>query len=99
MNDLKEKIDTLWFGLVAGILVPLLTFIIYWQVKHPYMDIQAFVQYLIHGNVYTQMMSLCVIPDLALFFIFLQTNKYRGGYGVIFATIILTITNFALKLL
>ena len=99
MNDYKKYTDTIWFGIVSGLLIPVVSFLMYWKVKHNYMEFNSFISYLISGDVYTQMMSLCIIPNLALFFIFIQLQYNRAGYGVIASTLLYTIVNFALKLL
>jgi hypothetical protein len=51
------------------------------------------------GAYYTQLMSLCVIPAVGLFFGIMHLDKYRIGYGLIGAVLLYTVVNFALKMI
>ncbi len=96
MNKLLK--DNMLFGFIIGLAIPIIAIIFYWQIKHGYMDMLKFFNYIINGNVYTQLMSLCILPNLAVFFIGMQFHKTRFCYGIIGATLFYTIVNFILKL-
>ena len=61
------------------------------------MSIPAFVRYIESGNIYTQILSLCAIANLPLFYFFLELNAIKGTRGIIMITLIYAIINFALK--
>ena len=50
------------------------------------------------SNIFTPLLSLSVVVNLGLFFIFINKNFYYAARGVIFSTIIYAIIVFALKL-
>lgn len=93
----RTRFDKLWAGVLAGFLAPMLAFLIYYLVNYTYMSIPAFIRYVINGNAYTQIMSLCAIANLPLFYIFLELNAIKGTRGIILMTLIFAILNFVLK--
>jgi hypothetical protein len=95
----KYIIDKFWFGFLLGMLTPWLAFIGYWQSVYSHLTFVQCIKLIIMGSFYTQLMSMCVIPSIGVFFGILQFDKYRAGYGVIGAVLLYTVTNFVLKLL
>lgn len=69
-------------------LCPIVTFGIYYLVLHRVMPIVDFIKYLRGGEIFVATLSLCVIPNLLLFFIFIWTNRDQSSKGVVFATIL-----------
>jgi hypothetical protein len=84
----KRKFDSIAFGAVLGIILPLITFTIYYLVLHSYMPIVDFIAYLKGGEIFVATLSLCVIPNLLLFYIFIWTNRDKSSRGVILATLL-----------
>lgn len=92
------KYDKWWTGMLAGFLAPLIAFLIYYQINYGHMGLLKYFRFIINGNMYSQLMSLCVIANLPFFFLFLQFNMYNSSRGVILMTIIYAVSNFILKL-
>ncbi len=84
----KRRFDSIWFGTVVGMLLPITFFIIYYLVLHSYMPIVDFIAYLKSGDIFVATMSLCVVPNLLMFYIFIWTDRDKSSRGVILATII-----------
>lgn len=88
MGTLKKKsvfIDQIWIGFLLGLLVPLITFYIYYYIK--FNDL-VFVEYLKSLHEYRllfKIMSLSVLADLPLFYLFLQFKYYSGSRGIVMA--------------
>lgn len=93
----KEKFDAWWIGLTGGIVAPAIGFFIYFLLNFRYMGISHFINFIISGRIYSQMISLSVIANLPLFFLFLQFDLYKSARGVLMTTILLTIFNYILK--
>jgi len=98
-NNKYYKYDSWWIGIAAGFVAPLIGFFIFYLFKYSYMNFSGFIRFIINGNVYTQIMSLCVIANLPMFFGFLQFHLYNSARGVVLSTMLYTISNLILKLL
>lgn len=89
--------DKLWIGLILGLLMPSLAFIIYYFVKYSYMTVDRFINYLILGDTYTAIVSLCVLSNLAAFYPFIWKQKWKAARGVLGATFIWALLIVILK--
>lgn len=94
---MKLKIDSLKIGLLLGIIAPTLTMLIIYLVQFLNYDLNELVNLLVAKRVFTKIVSLCVIPNLALFFFFLNRNYYRSARGILMATFIFAIFVFITK--
>jgi hypothetical protein len=100
LNWLNKNLpDKFWFGFVLGIITPFIVFIGYWLISYPGLPFVQCLRLIYMGAYYTQLMSLCVIPAVGLFFGIMQLDKYRIGYGLIGAVLLYTVVNFALKMI
>lgn len=92
----EKRFDTILSGLVPGLLLPVVTLVIIWLIRYE----GGFFRFL---GVFQQMgmlskiLSLSVIPNLLLFFLFLWTNRPYSARGVIFATLIMAFVMLVLK--
>jgi len=94
---MKSKIDNLNLGLLLGILAPALTMLVIYLVQFTEYNFKDLIDQLISKRVFTKIVSLCVIPNLALFFLFLNKNYFRSARGVLFATILFALFVFITK--
>lgn len=91
MEILKKKtffFDKLFVGLIVGIIVPLIAFIIYYLAKFSELNFFDYIQSLHHYQLLFKIMSLCVLTDLPLFYLFIQLKLLRGARGVVMACFI-----------
>lgn len=94
---MNSKLDNINIGLVLGILAPFLTMVVIYFIEFNNFKLHELVDLLVSKHVMTKIVSLCVIPNLALFFIFLNKNFYKAARGVLMATIIFAIFVFVTK--
>ncbi|MBN1252324.1 MAG: hypothetical protein JXR51_02665 [Bacteroidales bacterium] len=87
----KEKI-----GLITGLILPVITIFVFFLVKNPD-SFKIFINQIIGVNIYSELISVCVVPNLLLFFIFIWTNRMLSARGVIGATFIYAIIILILK--
>ena len=85
---MKSKFDALRGGVLLGLVLPMLSIVIFYLIKYDTLSFMEFVDQLIVRDIYTQLISLCVVPNLGLFFIFIWKNFLYSGRGVILATFI-----------
>jgi hypothetical protein len=81
-------LNKVWIGLIAGILAPSITLWLYYLINYSGMSIERFVHFLKQGDIFTPLISLCVLVNLAIFYPFIWKEKWNGAKGVIGATFI-----------
>ncbi|MFA6923035.1 MAG: hypothetical protein WC223_02170 [Bacteroidales bacterium] len=93
---MRNKFDNLWLGLSLGLIVPFIVLIIFYYSKHKALSVSEFISLMKGMNIFTKILSLCVVPNLGLFFIFVRKDFLFSAKGVLFATLIYTIIVFIL---
>ena len=91
------RFDSMITGLVTGLLLPEIVITAFYYIKFSEMDINIFIQNMLLVNILSKIISLCVIPNLLLFFLYIWTNKLYAARGVIFATIIYAFATIIIK--
>ncbi len=89
---MKRWINTMFTGILTGLLVPLISFQVYVSLYRKGETLVQVLDRFVFLNVLTHVMSLACIPNLLVFFLFLWTNNERSAHGVIGATIIYALT-------
>ena len=96
---MKSKFDSMVLGFLLGVISPIIGFFIYYFAEYSYMTMRGFVNYLVLGQVYTPLISLCVVANLPVFYIFLRMDKYYSARGIILSTFLYAGLVFYLKFL
>lgn len=94
---MKYKYDNLKLGLLLGIIAPVITMVLIYLVKFTDYNLSELIDFLVEKKVFTKIVSLCVIPNLALFFLFLNKYLYRSARGILLATILFAVFVFITK--
>ena len=85
---MKRKFDHVLVGLASGVLSPVITFYVYFLYNYRFMGLWRFLHYLGDGNIFGPTLSLCVIANLAVFFLFIYTDRMQSARGVLLSTIL-----------
>jgi len=97
-NTIWTRLNTITFGLIAGMLVPFLALVIFYLVSSPDKAFPEFVEFIISRNKLSSLISLSLVPDLLLFFIFIWLNYLYSARGVLVAVflfaLIVVLTKF-----
>ncbi len=93
------KYNSMKFGILLGIILPIITFLLVYLFKDIELSFFDYVKRLIKFDVFTKMLSLSVIPNLLLFYLFLQKNYLYSTRGIIIATIVITVFVLIVKIL
>lgn len=97
---MKSRYDNIRIGLLLGILGPLLAMIGVYVFMFPGDSMSELINSLVSKRVFTKIISLCVLPNLALFFLFINKYYYRTARGILLSTMLFAlfvfITKFAL---
>ncbi len=89
--DKLKKLDKIKIGFIAGILAPTLTLCIVYLYTFDNYTIKEFFHFLKTMRVLTKLFSLCVLPNLAVFFLFLWPNFLKGARGTLLATFFIAV--------
>ena len=85
----KRKMDSGLLGFTCGMLAPVFTLMIFYLVRYSHLSFQSFITDVLAANdILTSSISLCVIANLLVFFIFIWTNRNLSARGVLFSTFI-----------
>ncbi|GET29891.1 hypothetical protein [Prolixibacter sp. SD074] len=94
-----KKQNNIWLGTLAGALMPLVFFMLYYLFRFGYMPFSTFIRHLLVADTIIHVLSLAVFPNMGLFMLFVRGNRLRSGRGVLLATIIYVVVAFIVKLL
>lgn len=98
MNKLSRYNDVR-LGLLIGLLVPAVTVLVFYQVRFGHMGIGEFLRTMDTARLLSSILSLCAIPNLLVFFIFIWTNMLYLARGVLMATFVFALVVVAVKYL
>jgi hypothetical protein len=93
-----SAINNIWLGTAIGLVVPFLVLFIFFKLKFPHVTIQYIIDYSIQMRALPKIISLCVLPNLGIFFLFMRVNYLFAARGIILATFIMTLFVLALKM-
>ena len=93
----KVRLNTLWFGTVSGVLVPAMFFILIYLVRETHLGLSTFIREFYIIKALPKLISLCLLPDLIIFFIFIRLDYLKAAKGVILSLFIYAVVILALK--
>lgn len=93
------KGDHFILGLLLGLIAPLFGFYFYYLLFFHYMGFQSFYNHVSQSGKLISVLSIGVILNLVLFFIFYQLGKDRSVKGIVGATFIYAFIVLYLKML
>lgn len=95
---MRLKIDNQWFGILLGLIVPVITFYVLYAFAYPNLKLITFADLFATKSLFSRVLSLAVIPNIAVFFLFIWRNKLSAARGVLAATMIYALVVFGIKL-
>ncbi|GAB4281601.1 MAG: hypothetical protein Kow0068_06070 [Marinilabiliales bacterium] len=88
MMKFNVNLNKLWIGTIIGLLAPFITLIIVQKSNYKTLNLFEFIDLMQFMGIYTKILSLCVIPNLLFFFLFIWRNYLSSARGVLLATFI-----------
>ena len=86
---LRKKLDAVWVGAIIGLGAPFLSLYVFSLVKYSHLTFLEFYEKILLANqIFTPVISLCVITNLLVFFVFIWSNRNYNARGVLLATIV-----------
>lgn len=95
---MKQKLDNQWLGVILGTLAPVITLYAIFLFGYSGNSIGSFIEIIWYQNIFTRVVSISVVPNLVIFFLFIWTNRLKSARGVLAATIGYAIFVFITKL-
>lgn len=92
----NKRLDSMAFGLISGLVLPMASLLIIWLVRYD-MALGEFLSSFQRIGALSKIVSLSVIPNLLLFFLFIWTMRTFSARGVIFATLVVALVMLVLK--
>ena len=86
----RTRYDRILTGWLLGTIVPLIIFLITYEVKYHEMGFLVYLKNLWQMKLFLKVISLCVFPNLVFFFIFYRLKYDLAARGVIMATFMYT---------
>ncbi|NEW81862.1 MAG: hypothetical protein GZ094_05820 [Mariniphaga sp.] len=98
-DDKSLFFNKIIYGLLVGFISPVVFFLIYYIFRFEQYSFSEYIRILVESKKLVNVLSLTVLPNLGPFMLFINSNRYSSGRGVLAATIILGIVIFILKLI
>lgn len=96
---MKNRFNNQLLGVVLGLILPVSSFLIIYLVLSDSLSLAEYFEKVKSTNVFTKLLSLAVLPNLLLFFIFIWLNFLKSARGILGATILSAFIIIILKLL
>lgn len=90
------------FGLILGMILPFISFMIYYlylSTKKSGLDFSNLIYTMTSNQALIPILSLCVLPNLILYFIFKKLDYWYAIKGVVTSVLIYTLTVFVIKII
>ena len=95
---MSRRWNKLWIGLVIGTLLPAIAFFLVYYIgygaNNTFVD---FIRQTFNIMMLTKILSLCVLPNLAVFYFFLNREFWYATRGIILATMLCTVGIFIIN--
>jgi hypothetical protein len=85
---MKGRFNNIWLGAILGLVVPVITIFLFWLIRFDYMDMGEFINTMMARKMMSAIISLCAIPNLLVFLIFIWLNNLYSARGVLLSTFI-----------
>lgn len=83
-----QKLDGFWQGLIIGLLFPFLMFFFYWMFFHHQLNFpRGFYRYLVNGHLLSNVIKVCGLGNLLLFYLGLTKKMDKFSKGIIVSVI------------
>ena len=96
---MKSKGNNIWLGILLGVLVPAITVLLAYKIRFGRYELDEFFRVLIQNKALSPLLSLCVIPNLLVFLIFIWLNWLYSARGVLLSTFIVGFVIVGIKFL
>ena len=95
-----KKNDNLWIGVVIGRIMAVMAVIGLYFIKFPEREFSSYLKILVRTkDLFAPLLSLAGIPNLVIFYLFINRERYKTAKGLIMATFLLVLAVILIKVL
>jgi hypothetical protein len=95
---MSRRWNSFRIGLLLGVVLPLIVFLAFYLVAYARVPFDEYLLYALKMRSLPKILSLCAIPNLIIFYIFLNKEYWYATRGVIGATLLYTLGVVAIKI-
>jgi hypothetical protein len=95
---MKDKFDNILTGTLAGVIAAFVFLLAFYFIKFSNASFSLYLSLITSSKMLSPLISLSGIPNLLIFFLFLNRKKYKSAKGVILATFILVLAVIIIKI-
>jgi len=96
---LSRRFNNFWIGLSLGTVLPVVVFLLVYLIGYSKTPFEEFLQFAFVIRALPKILCLCVIPNLAVFYLFLNKEYWYATRGVITATLLCALAVAIIKFL
>jgi hypothetical protein len=93
-DDKALFVNKISYGVTIGLLCPILFFVLNYIFRFKQYSFSDYMQFLIESKKLINVISLAIFPNIIPFMLFINSNRYSSGRGVLTSTVILGILVF-----
>jgi hypothetical protein len=93
--NLTEKYDKLLTGLISGVLLPLIVALFVFLFSKGDPGLGEWLRKVLRADVVSQMITLCVFPNVLIFLLFNHFDMLRASRGILGITMVWAVIVFA----
>lgn len=95
----QSRFDNLKLGAIMGLVVPALAFLIFYVWSFSRVSFSYFIEYALQVAAVSKILSLSLLPNLLVFFLYIWKNYYLTSRGILMSTFFWTFTIIIIKFL
>ncbi|MCX6187790.1 MAG: hypothetical protein NTU43_12500 [Bacteroidetes bacterium] len=94
---MNNRLDKFWLGSLFGLIAPSIGILLFYLTNYSLQDMSSFLELAVKEKMLSPLLSLCVVINLGVFYLFIHFEKYYSARGVIFSTFIYGLAIVILK--
>ena len=94
---LSRRWNKFWIGLTLGIVLPLVVFLLVYYFGYSKTPFGEFLEYALMIKALPKILCLCVLPNLIIFFLFLNRELWYATRGIFTATLLCALGTVVIK--
>ena len=93
-DDKALFINKISYGVIIGFICPILFFLLNYIFRFSKYNFVDYLQFLITSKKLVSVISIAILPNLIPFMLFINSNRYSSGRGVLASTVTIGIIIF-----
>jgi hypothetical protein len=87
----KPELNSQKTGLIAGLILPLISFSVFYLFRYREFAFLEFIRHIYSREILSPLLSLNILPNLLIFYLFIRKDYLFSARGVVLATLIFAV--------